>query len=189
MLIAWTSKSSEKDNNRNIFSNFRDCCFDFSSSFLFFNIYFKLQSRFITFFILGTDLSIPRILACWQFNIENKNNVASLSLLGDDDFFRPIDYKISTLIIKTFFISHYLLLIAIMQMTLFRMYHYRYFTQIYFFCLIFLNQVGICSSWFISIPFSLFNMEINLAFNLICEISDSCLVWIIRIKISSSFVS
>jgi hypothetical protein len=82
-----------------------------------------------------------------------------------------------------------LLLIAIMQMTLFRMYHYRYFTQIYFFCLIFLNQVGICSPWFISIPFSLFNVEINLAFNLICKISDSCLVGIIRIKISSSFVS
>lgn len=69
------------------------------------------------------------------------------------------------------------------------MYHHRYSTQINLFCLVFLDQVRISCPWFISISFPLFNMEINFTIYLICKVSDSCLVGIIRIKISSSFIS
>lgn len=69
------------------------------------------------------------------------------------------------------------------------MYHYRYSTQINLFCLVFLDQVRISCPWLISISFPLFNMEINFTIYLICKVSDSCLVGIIRIKISSSFIS
>lgn len=86
MLLIVATKSSEEDHHRHYISDLWNTSIDLATSVWFFNIEFKLKGGLVALFILRSNLDIVRVLTSRKVVMENKHDVACLSLLGNDDF-------------------------------------------------------------------------------------------------------
>jgi len=137
LLLVFATQSSEQDNDWDIFSDLWDGGINLASSVLLLDIDLELKCGLVALFILRSYLSIPRILRSGELDVENQDNVAGLSFLGDYNFFRAIDYEVTTLIIHTLSISNDTLVVAVTQVALTGPDHDGYPSQVNLACLIF----------------------------------------------------
>ena len=84
-------------------SDIRDRCVNFAALFRLLDVHLKLKRRFSTLLILGPDLGVPGIPGV-ELDIENKDDIAGLSLLSNNYLFRAIDDEVATLIIQALLI-------------------------------------------------------------------------------------
>jgi hypothetical protein len=142
LLVTLASQCSEKNNHRNIASNFWNSGIYFTAFFSLLDIELKLQSWFVIFLILGPYLGIPAVLARWKLVIENQHDVASLTLLSDDDLLGTIDNEVSTLIIHALFLSNDSFVVLVIEMALGASDHDRYLAEFDLLRFILLNDLS-----------------------------------------------
>ena len=97
-----------------------------------------------------------------------------MTLLSNDDFFRTVYDKVTTLIIHALLLPNDSSVIFIVQMALRATDHYWNLAELYLLCFVLLDELtGLVT---ILVPFSLFNVDVNLGVNLVSHVSNSRLM-------------
>jgi hypothetical protein len=177
LLVALTSQCSEKNNHRNIASNFWNSSIYFTAFFSLLDIELKLQSWFIIFLILGPYLGIPAVLTRWKLVIENQHDVASLTLLSDDYLLGTIDNEVSTLIIHALFLPNDSFVVLVIEMALGASYHDGDLAELDLLGLVLLNDL----SGEVAVSLTFLDVDIHLGVDLVCHVPDSCFMGEVRV--------
>ena len=136
----------------------------------------ELQSWLVGLLILRSDLSVPAVLAIWQLIIKNKDDIASLSLLSDDNFLRPINNEVTALIVHALFLLHDSKVVLIREMALRASNHDRDLAQLN---LLLCEVVSL--ELVVLIPVRLLDMDVNLTVDLVSHVPDSSLMRKVRV--------
>ena len=147
------------------------------ASFLpFLNIELELQGGLVGLLVLRSYLSVPAVLAVWELVVKDEHDVASLSLLGYDDLLRAVDNKVASLVIHAFLLPQDSFIVFIREMALGTSNHDRYLAELDLLLLVFLDN-----EFILSISVTLFNVDIDLAVDLVRHVPDPGLmgkVWV-----------
>ena len=83
LFVVHAAKGSEENHHRDVLSNLGDGRIYLTAFFCLRDVHLELQWRLVALFVLGADLGVPRVLGV-QLHVEDEDDVAGLSLLGDD---------------------------------------------------------------------------------------------------------